>query len=375
MKKDCLNACAIGTDGSNCQWRANNLTSLTTNYATCSPNLTTCPDNICDPLEEMGQQNEKFICPQDCSVADNIYGPHRINEASQQGIFAGYGLCKCDEFGKCTCGPHDTNSPKSKKPKKIQPELGAIKTMATTVNSNQIILPGQCGLSCVLLIVLCPILLTVVIVSLVVSRRKYVRRLKKITLSNDQQNGDAETDTLHDIPLHAVNTEFTFKSDGDPKWEFPRSQLVLDTNLGEGEFGKVVKGYATNIDGHAGVTTVAVKMLKTGANSVEMLALLSEFQLLQEVSHPNVIRLIGACTQESPLIIIEYAKHGSLRNYLRLSRKIESNGFEFSNGVEPVVVRDILSFAWQICKGMTYLTEIKVRVFFCPTYYSIPLIY
>ena len=43
--------------------------------------------------------------------------------------------------------------------------------------------------------------------------------------------------------------------------------------------------------------------------------LLSEYSLLKEVDHPNVIRLLGACTdRRGPLyIIMEYAKHGSLR--------------------------------------------------------------
>lgn len=102
-------------------------------------------------------------------------------------------------------------------------------------------------------------------------------------------------------------------------------------------------------------------MLKKGANSVEYMALMSEFQLLQEVSHPNVIKLLGACTKDdSPMIIIEYARYGSLRSYLRLSRKIEQCGVDFTDGVEPITEYDILSFAFQICKGMTYLTEIKV---------------
>jgi serine/threonine protein kinase len=46
--------------------------------------------------------------------------------------------------------------------------------------------------------------------------------------------------------------------------------------------------------------------------------LLSEYSLLKEVDHPNVIKLLGACTdRRGPLyIIMEYAKHGSLRSDL-----------------------------------------------------------
>lgn len=341
-----------------CQWRSNNQTDMSRNYATCSPNLTTCPDSICDPLEELGQEIGKFICPQDCS--SRIYGPFTHNKNASRGIYAGVGVCTCDNFGKCSCGAYDYTPAKGKK--KDTDEMGLIKMQETKLDTKT--QTTHCGSSCMLLIILCPIVLIIVIISIVVSRRSLRRKGKKHDLETEAR--ETETLNLREVSLcsNIISTEFTFKSDGDPKWEFPRSQLVLDTVLGEGEFGRVVKGYATNISGKTGIATVAVKMLKTGANSVELLALLSEFQLLQEVSHPNVIKLLGACTQETPLIIIEYAKHGSLRNYLRLSRKLECNNIEFTNGVEPITVKDILSFAWQICKGMTYLTEIKVKLHF-----------
>ena len=44
-------------------------------------------------------------------------------------------------------------------------------------------------------------------------------------------------------------------------------------------------------------TRVAVKMLKSNCSRVELHDLLSEYSLLKEVDHPNVIRLIGACTR------------------------------------------------------------------------------
>jgi len=45
-------------------------------------------------------------------------------------------------------------------------------------------------------------------------------------------------------------------------WEFPRSNLVFDCVIGEGEFGRVIRADATNIQGCSGSTIVAVKMLK-----------------------------------------------------------------------------------------------------------------
>jgi len=60
---------------------------------------------------------------------------------------------------------------------------------------------------------------------------------------------------------------------------------------------------------------VAVKTLKEDASAAELTDLLSEYQLLKEVNHPNVIRLLGACTTPgAPVyLIIEFAEYGSLR--------------------------------------------------------------
>jgi proto-oncogene tyrosine-protein kinase Ret len=63
-------------------------------------------------------------------------------------------------------------------------------------------------------------------------------------------------------------------------------------------------------------------MLKSNHSREELHDLLSEFSLLKEVDHPNVIRLLGACTsRDGPLcIIMEYAQYGSLRCYTLFSR-------------------------------------------------------
>lgn len=65
----------------------------------------------------------------------------------------------------------------------------------------------------------------------------------------------------------------------------------------------------------AGYSTVAVKTLKDDAREPELADLLSEYQLLKEVSHPNIIRLLGASTLPGgPVyLIIEFAQYGSLR--------------------------------------------------------------
>lgn len=162
----------------------------------------------------------------------------------------------------------------------------------------------------------------------------------------------------------------------DRKWEIPRKWLILDkTPLGEGEFGQVMRATVTSVTGIGGHRVVAAKMAKTAivigrgdmgeTVSPELVDLLSEFHLLKDVSHPNVIKLLGACTDHSGpfLLILEYCEHGSLRNYLRRSRLIlpEQQQNPSTVTVTPAVTpRDLLSFAWQISQAGAYLCEMKV---------------
>ena len=65
-------------------------------------------------------------------------------------------------------------------------------------------------------------------------------------------------------------------------------------------------------------------MLKSNYSRQEVDDLLGEYLHLKSVDHPNVIRLLGACTGPGgPLcLIMEFAEHGSLRAYLRRARGI-----------------------------------------------------
>ena len=100
-------------------------------------------------------------------------------------------------------------------------------------------------------------------------------------------------------------------------------------------------------------------MLKTGASSSDLSDLVTEYNLLKELDHPNVIKLLGACTDSrGPLyLIIEFAEHGSLRHYLRKEREFTSKSAQESSDRFKI----FLSFGWQISKGMAYLEGLKVR--------------
>ncbi|XP_056586274.1 macrophage colony-stimulating factor 1 receptor isoform X2 [Triplophysa dalaica] len=105
----------------------------------------------------------------------------------------------------------------------------------------------------------------------------------------------------------------------DKKLEFPRTKLKLGRVLGAGAFGKVVQATAYGLVKDENVTQVAVKMLKQSACFEEKEALMSELKILSYIGpHDNIVNLLGACTQEGPMLMItEYCCHGDLLNFLR----------------------------------------------------------
>lgn len=67
---------------------------------------------------------------------------------------------------------------------------------------------------------------------------------------------------------------------------------------------------------------------------------------------------------------MEYAKYGSLRNFLRESRKVgpsymgrdanRNSSYLENPDDRALTMGDLISFAWQISRGMQYLAEMKV---------------
>ena len=70
--------------------------------------------------------------------------------------------------------------------------------------------------------------------------------------------------------------------------------------------------------------TVAVKMLKEGHTDAEMIDFVKEMEIMKQIGrHVNIINLLGVCTQPTGtplLVVVEYAEHGNLRDFLRARR-------------------------------------------------------
>ncbi|GAB6027068.1 hypothetical protein CHUAL_013794 [Chamberlinius hualienensis] len=147
----------------------------------------------------------------------------------------------------------------------------------------------------------------------------------------------------------------------DTKWEFPRHHLRLSGLLGEGCFGQVLKGEAENIGDISGISIVAVKTYKAYAGEREKRDFLSELELMKKLDpHPNIVRLLGCCTEKEPsYVIMEYVPFGKLQTYLRNSRADRYYG-NLHGGSKYLTSKDLISFAYNVSKGMEYLASKKV---------------
>ncbi|XP_020018138.1 tyrosine-protein kinase receptor UFO isoform X3 [Castor canadensis] len=132
-----------------------------------------------------------------------------------------------------------------------------------------------------------------------------------------------------------------------------RHKVALGKTLGEGEFGAVMEGQLNQDDS---ILKVAVKTMKIAiCTRSELEDFLSEAVCMKEFDHPNVMRLIGVCFQDSeregfpePVVILPFMKHGDLHSFLLYSRL----------GDQPMFLptQMLVKFMTDIASGMEYLS-------------------
>ncbi|KAF6040294.1 FGFR4 [Bugula neritina] len=150
----------------------------------------------------------------------------------------------------------------------------------------------------------------------------------------------------------------------DEQWEIkPRNRVEMMHLLGEGAFGCVyyaeLKPAAS--DDSSVVSPVAVKMLKADATDKELVDLVQELEVMKRFAqHKNIINLIGCMTTDGPLyVIVEYARHGNLRDFLRTHRPRNALGSGMGNLTSyddfNLTYKHLANFSYQVASGMQYL--------------------
>ena len=132
----------------------------------------------------------------------------------------------------------------------------------------------------------------------------------------------------------------------------PRENITYIKDLGEGNFGMVVKGEAKNIIPGQFSTLVAVKVLKEGSDSKARNDFMHEAVMVNQFDHPNILKLLGVCFEEEPFCIaFEYMELGDLNKYLR------DKAISVSQPTSNITTQQLVDMAINIATGLEYLAK------------------
>ncbi|XP_034936730.1 mitogen-activated protein kinase kinase kinase 7-like [Chelonus insularis] len=121
--------------------------------------------------------------------------------------------------------------------------------------------------------------------------------------------------------------------------EIDYNEIETEEVVGKGSFGVVWKGVWRG-------RYVAIKHINTEG---ERRAFAVEVRQLSRVSHPNIVRLYGACTKDPVCLVMEYAEGGSLYNVLHCEPK------------PRYTAGHAISWALQCARGVAYLHNMKPK--------------
>uniref|UniRef100_A0A803SYG5 Tyrosine-protein kinase n=1 Tax=Anolis carolinensis TaxID=28377 RepID=A0A803SYG5_ANOCA len=123
----------------------------------------------------------------------------------------------------------------------------------------------------------------------------------------------------------------------DKKWILSHEDVTLGELLGKGNFGEVYKGTLKD------KTPVAVKTCKEDLPQELKIKFLSEARILKQYDHPNIVKLIGVCTQRQPIyIVMELVPGGDFLSFLRKKK-------------DELKTKQLVKFALDVAAGMAYL--------------------
>uniref|UniRef100_A0A9J8A0T6 Tyrosine-protein kinase n=2 Tax=Cyprinus carpio TaxID=7962 RepID=A0A9J8A0T6_CYPCA len=126
------------------------------------------------------------------------------------------------------------------------------------------------------------------------------------------------------------------------KWVLEHDDVILGQSIGRGNFGEVFSGRL-----HSDNTPVAVKACRENLPAEHKNKFLMEARILKQYDHPNIVKLIGVCTQKQPIyIIMELVQGGDFLTFLR------TEGHNLKTKM-------LIKMAENVASGMAYLESKK----------------
>ena len=88
------------------------------------------------------------------------------------------------------------------------------------------------------------------------SNPRHYMELRNVTQSQERLEGSSET------PLYLEINEYAPLHPATRSWEVSRENVIIEKVIGQGTFGQIAQGRASQLQGREGTTIVAIKMLK-----------------------------------------------------------------------------------------------------------------
>lgn len=120
-----------------------------------------------------------------------------------------------------------------------------------------------------------------------------------------------------------------------------------DMVLGEGGFGKVYKGWLEEKPSTRSGSGSVIAVKKLNSESLQGVEeWQSEINFLGRLSHPNLVKLLGYCYEDTELLLVyEFMQKGSLENHL----------FGRGSAVQPLPMEIRIKIALGAARGLTFL--------------------
>ena len=177
----------------------------------------------------------------------------------------------------------------------------------------------------------------------------------------DTKGEEADKDGF---PYSAIYDDPRPLSTSEAPLEISKDNIIEIKKLGNGQFGQVILARTRNIslmdmklsetnNDKSHSILVAVKTLKSDAETGLFQAFDKEVKFMSRLMHDNVVRLLAVCHGPESFIVMEYMENGDLNQFLQKHRLVPDTVTGLGEWeITPII---LLYIGVQISSGMHYL--------------------